>query len=231
MRWPGEAAGRHAGGPSGCGCPSGAGRDPGRPPASCREELLAIREHRDCQRLPEGLEPDDLRWGALHGGRGIGGQVAWRAQALARRRRPPAPPTAGAASCKALPAGGSAPHPTPPTAATTPARSDLMESVFFDKSTIFDHSAGDIYLGPQRGPPPGLRPAFAGPRRTGFAPPGPLHSRLVDDGRSLSPDRNAGGFQRMPSSGLTSAFATSPIKAPLAVVGGAGGAAPGGLRK
>ncbi len=98
-----------------------------------------------------------------------------------------------------------------------------MESVFFDKSTMFDRSpTGDIYLGPQRGPPPGLRPAFAGPRRTGFAPGpgGPLHSRLVDDGRSLSPDRGsvgagaAGGtgFQRMPSSGLTSAFAVSPGK-------------------
>lgn len=90
-----------------------------------------------------------------------------------------------------------------------------MESVFFDKNTMFDRSpSGDIYLGPQRGPPPGLRPAFGGPRRTGFAP-GALHSRLVDDGRSLSPERDR--FQRVPSSGLTTAFAVSPGKAPLLV--------------
>ena len=93
-----------------------------------------------------------------------------------------------------------------------------MESVFFDKSSLFDRQpSGDIYLGPQRGPPPGLRPmGFAGPRRTGFAP-GALHSRLVDDGRSLSPDRGGGGaaggsFQRSPSAGLPTAFAASPGK-------------------
>ncbi|GAB4814028.1 hypothetical protein N2152v2_001074 [Parachlorella kessleri] len=129
-----------------------------------REELLAVKDQAECQKLPAGLEPDDL--------------------------------------------------------------SDLMESVFFDKSSLSDRSpSGDIYLGPQRGPPPGLRPAFAGPRRTGFAAPpgagggGPLlHSRLLDDARSLSPERDgrggvgAGGVQRLPSSGLTSAFAASPAK-------------------
>ncbi len=46
------------------------------------------------------------------------------------------------------------------------------------------------------------------------AGPPVLHSRLVDDGRSLSPDM---AFPRVPSSGLTSAFAVSPGKVPLPV--------------
>jgi hypothetical protein len=29
---------------------------------ACREELLAVKERPACQKLPTGLEADDLRW-------------------------------------------------------------------------------------------------------------------------------------------------------------------------
>ena len=104
-------------------------------------------------------------------------------------------------------------------------RSDLSESVFFDKVS------DNIYLGPQGAAPGSRHSALLSAAGTGAGrghfgrPPGGFHSRLVDDSSLSSPgsDRYS---TRNGNSGNSSAFATSPSKG--IPIGGRGGGAVGG---